>query len=432
MIKTLFVEHLQTRLIEIEKILSQHNIDHLLIETGHPPYQFLDDQTVSFRPNPHFNYLCPDQGPGHILKITPQKKPVLYYYSPQDFWHESSVLTQSFWEESFEIIPFEDVEKLWDNTLSQNNSQTVVISPDPEQAIERGCQDFSSALLTELHQLRVSKTNYEIENLKRASALAAQGHQAAHQAFLLGQSEFEIFCSYLIASNHREMDLPYAPIIALNQKASVLHYQNLRRERGGLSFLIDAGAKQHGYCADVTRTYAAEKAHSVFKALLKSLNEIQKKLCLMVRPGDDYYDIQQKTHLEITKLILDSQIARGSLEELQAHKISHSFFPHGVGHALGLQVHDVGGKPKNIKDDLYPYLRTLRKIEINDVLTVEPGIYFIPMLLNELKSDSKKSHFINWKLIDELIPLGGIRIEDNVVATLNGPYNLTREFLKDF
>jgi Xaa-Pro dipeptidase len=119
-------------------------------------------------------------------------------------------------------------------------------------------------------------------------------------------------------------------------------------------------------------------------------------------------------------------------EEALEQGVTSVFFPHGIGHLLGLQVHDVGGVMGDLKGAErlrppgHPYLRLTRMLEPGVVVTVEPGIYFIDSLLSEARNQAKGS-LINWTVVDELRPFGGIRIEDNVVTTASTPENMTRE-----
>jgi Xaa-Pro dipeptidase len=116
--------------------------------------------------------------------------------------------------------------------------------------------------------------------------------------------------------------------------------------------------------------------------------------------------------------------------------LTHPFFPHGVGHHLGIQVHDVAGRQADAAGTPapppkeHPYLRNTRTIEAGHVFTIEPGVYFIPMLLRPFRSGPHASLF-DWASIDALAPLGGVRVEDNVAVTAEGPRNLTREALPD-
>jgi Xaa-Pro dipeptidase len=113
--------------------------------------------------------------------------------------------------------------------------------------------------------------------------------------------------------------------------------------------------------------------------------------------------------------------------------LSTIFYPHGIGHLLGLQVHDVGGFMRDEsgatidKPAGHPYLRLTRKLEAGFVVTVEPGIYFIDQLLLSAREDSAKSRHINWSRVEQFRPFGGIRIEDNVAITASGHDNLTRK-----
>ena len=122
--------------------------------------------------------------------------------------------------------------------------------------------------------------------------------------------------------------------------------------------------------------------------------------------------------------------------EAVALGLTRPFYPHGLGHHLGLQVHDVAGKQANPKGDpqppppQHPNLRTTRTIEPRQLFTIEPGLYFIPMLLRPFRQNEHASRF-NWKLIDELTPVGGIRIEDNILVTESGGRNITREYLAE-
>jgi Xaa-Pro dipeptidase len=104
--------------------------------------------------------------------------------------------------------------------------------------------------------------------------------------------------------------------------------------------------------------------------------------------------------------------------------VTRALYPHGLGHSLGVVVHDVGMKPRPPRAD-NPFLRNTSVIEVGQVFTIEPGCYFIPALLAPLRTDDRAA-LVDWTLVDELAPFGGIRIEDNVAVTASGPVNLTR------
>jgi Xaa-Pro dipeptidase len=137
-------------------------------------------------------------------------------------------------------------------------------------------------------------------------------------------------------------------------------------------------------------------------------------------------------HLQIARILREHQLIRCSAEAGVANGISQVFLPHGLGHLIGLQTHDVGGQQMDPSGTQapppaeYPALRMTRELSPAMVFTIEPGIYFIPMLLNELRLRSA-SEDVNWPLLETLIGFGGIRIEDNVVVTEGKPENLTRD-----
>jgi Xaa-Pro dipeptidase len=288
-----------------------------------------------------------------------------------------------------------------------------------------------SALLHQLHYDRAVKTPYELECMRRASDLAVRGHVAARDAFVAGASEFETHLAYCGAVGQRDEDLPYGNIIAFNESAAVLHYQHLDRHAGGprRSFLIDAGAQFRGYAADITRTYAAEDGE--FASLVTGMDALQLRLCAAVTNGTDYRDIHLLAHREIAGLMRDAGIVGCGPDEALATGVSSVFFPHGIGHLLGLQVHDVAGlagDPSGAEIPRpagHPFLRLTRQLEPGFVVTIEPGLYFIDLLLDAARAGGHGGR-INWDAVERLRPYGGIRVEDDVVCTSGAPENLTR------
>lgn len=433
--KQLFIQHCQTRLEKLDQIFEESKTKGLIIESGRNSYYFSDDQPIPFRPNPYFLYFCPSHGEGHILLLQPQKKPKLFYYSPDDFWHETSSLNAPFWEDCFEIEIFKDHNHIWNKIKNLDIHNFQILSPQPEVALQSGCVETDPNLVNQLNWLRTEKTNYEITCIRKANEIAAKGHKKAYDSFLAGRTEMEIFNDYLQATNQRETELPYNSIVAFDQNAAILHYQNPKKSGRGNTLLIDAGARYNGYCSDITRTYTNDQTHPVFKEILNALEEGQKELCTKVLPTVDYLDLHKEAHFLVLRTLIDFNIIRCSMEEALHLNISNSFFPHGLGHPLGIQVHDVSGKQLDKygkvaqPNEQFPYLRTLRKIQHHDVLTIEPGLYFIPDFLDELKARDETKRCIHWELVDELITCGGIRIEDNIVASEKEAINLTREFL---
>jgi Xaa-Pro dipeptidase len=279
---------------------------------------------------------------------------------------------------------------------------------------------------------RAAKTPYELACMREASRLGALGHVAAQKAFAAGKSEYDIELAFLEACGLREQELPYNPIIALNAGAAVLHYQVLER-RSPLerhSMLIDAGADFAGYASDITRTYSNTDAD--FAKLVSEMDHVQQALCASVHAGVDWRDVHISSHRLVSELLHDSGIINCDADEAVETGLSSVFLPHGLGHLLGLQVHDVGGLQKSPeggsipRPEGHPYLRLTRVLEESFVVTMEPGLYFIDQLLEHARGDHRGAK-INWARVDQLRRFGGIRIEDNLAITASGCENLTRD-----
>ena len=134
----------------------------------------------------------------------------------------------------------------------------------------------------------------------------------------------------------------------------------------------------------------------------------------------------------LAEVLVDAELATGAPDTLLETGVTSAFFPHGLGHLLGIQVHDVGGHQENEAGGTidppsgHPFLRLTRTLEEGNVLTIEPGLYFIEPLLRQWR-ETGDIKAINWDKVEALSPFGGIRIEDNIVVTDGVPLNLTRD-----
>jgi Xaa-Pro dipeptidase len=268
--------------------------------------------------------------------------------------------------------------------------------------------------------------------MRLASNRGARGHVAAEAAFRDGACEFDIHHAYCKAVSHTENELPYGNIVALNSHGAVLHYTDLARKRPTQvhSFLIDAGAQVHGYASDITRTYSFNDVR--FAELVERMDTVQLEIVAKIKSGIDYSELHVETHRMLAAVLVDAGLVKGDPDTLLATGVTTAFFPHGLGHLLGVQVHDVGGFMENESGTIidppsgHPFLRLTRKLEENMVLTIEPGIYAIDMLLENLRGTPAEKHVV-WNSVDWLRPFGGIRIEDDVRVTAEGCENLTRD-----
>lgn len=431
----LFKDHIQQIRKSTDNILSSLKLDGLVIGAGAPQYVFEDDHSYPYRPNHHFAHWCPASGQKHLLHIRAGEKPRLYFFSFDDYWHEPKTVGQTFWADSFDIQVVNNDDKLWAAVSGIGN--TAYHGPDVARAQSAGLKTNVPTLLERLNWERCYKTAYEVKCLEEATRIAADGHNAAKAEFLRGGSGFDIHMAYLAGARQTDRELPYNNIIALNEKGCFLHYEDkLDHVRNGYVLLIDAGANYNFYGSDITRTHATEKAPAEFHALLRDMDIMQLEICNGVKAGVNFKDLNQVSHYMIGSLLIKHGVLQGvDAESAFERGFTRAFFPHGIGHMLGIFVHDVGGRQLDPIGTMsephpkHPYLRASRPIEAKHVFTVEPGIYFIDMLLNPFRDSTADKGCFNWSLIERLKTCGGIRIEDNILVTENGIRNLTRPYL---
>ena len=433
----LTAEHLAAVQANWERALANHGYQLAIVAAGDQrPYLF-DDQSPVFRANPHLaQWLASDACDGSVLLVEPGKRAQLLFYQPSDYWHQPPQ-TPDWLNAHIEIRVFADTQAL-DHEVNRcvQHCDRIAYIGEPTTATAGLGEVNPPGLIAELHYFRAYKTAFEAHCMRQATARAVSGHLAAADAFAAGAGEFELQLAYLRASQQTESDLPYPNIVALNEHAGILHYQHYERvpPKERRSFLIDAGARHGNYAADITRTYCGPgngDSRQTFRDLIAELDSSQQALIATIRCGQGYLDLHEQMHQRLGHLLNSAGLITCSAEAGFSTGITRAFLPHGLGHLLGLQTHDVGGHQVDATGKTeqppaeYEALRLTRKIEANQVFTIEPGIYFIPQLLDELRSGAAAKH-VNWQAVDALMGFGGIRIEDNVLVTETGVENLTR------
>lgn len=428
----LYPDHLRTLQSRADAALARGGFDHLVVAAGVLRDQFLDDRPYPFAVNPHFKHWLPvTKAPGSWIVYTPGAKPKLVYLQPRDYWHVVPEAPAGYWVEHFDVAIVHEAHAALAH-LPKALSRCAIIGED-NAALGDAKPNNPDAVLNYLHWQRSYKTDYELAMLRVASKIGVRAHRAAQAAFRAGKSEYDINTAYLNAVHETENELPYGNIIALNQHAATLHYMDFNRAppAHAESFLIDAGASFHGYASDITRTYAAPHA-SEFQALIDAVDAAQRGFVAKVKKGQSYPELHIHAHHALAGILRDQDFIRLSPESAVETGVSSIFFPHGLGHMLGLQVHDVAGFQKDENGGTiprppgHPYLRFTRTLEPRMVTTIEPGIYFIDLLLAELKN-KPQARDVNWDKVDAFRRFGGIRIEDDVVCTDGAPENLTRD-----
>ncbi|UGB38444.1 Xaa-Pro dipeptidase [Frateuria soli] len=427
----LYAQHLATLRERADRALALGGFDRLLIAAGKPLNKFLDDQDFPFVSNPHFRHWLPlTDAPGSWIVYEPGKKPKLVFVQPRDYWHVVPAAPSGYWVDQFDIhVARSDADAT--AVLPRQGRNAVIGSACP--SIEGVEANNPEPVMNYLHWHRSYKTPYELALMREASRIGTRAHRAAEGAFRNGESEFGIHMAYLAAARQIDAELPYASIVGLNEHGAVLHYSHFDRQPPSVhrSFLIDAGASCAGYASDITRTYAAAGAGE-FQALIDSMDLAQRELASKVRPGQSYPELHIHAHHLVAGVLREHGIIRMDAESAVASGVTSAFFPHGLGHPIGLAVHDVAGFQQNERGGSiprpqgHPYLRMTRVLEAGMVVTIEPGLYFIDMLLDELRANPAAKD-VDWARVDAFRPYGGIRIEDDVVCTEGAPENLTRD-----
>ncbi|MBI5241418.1 MAG: aminopeptidase P family protein [Elusimicrobia bacterium] len=289
----------------------------------------------------------------------------------------------------------------------------------------RGLQPAPGELAEALRELRACKTPGEIALIEKASAATARAHRAVMAAARPGWFEYE--AQALFEAECRRAGLPllaFQTIAASGANSAVLHYhRNDRRMRAGELLLLDSGAECRGYAADITRTFPVSgrftaRQKDVYSIVLQA----QKECIAMARPGLVSAELHRHSMRVIAEGLKSLRILRGDADGLVENGAVRLFYPHGLSHMMGLDVHDSpGGKKRMLRNPFKFMLRFVAKLEPGFVVTVEPGLYFIPALINDPRNRRKHRASVDFRRAEGFLDFGGVRIEDDIVITAGGP-----------
>lgn len=257
-----------------------------------------------------------------------------------------------------------------------------------------------------LHEMRLIKTRAELQLMRKAAKISCEAHERAMRACKPGIYEYELEAELLYVFHRHQAPPAYTSIVGAGSNANVLHYiENDSELKDGDLVLIDAGCEYKNYASDITRTYPVngeftEAQREIYEVVLES----QLAAINMVEEGNHWNDPHDAAVKVLTKGLIEVGILKGKLTQLIKEKAYQPFYMHRTGHWIGLDVHDVGD---------YKIDQEWRLLESGMCTTIEPGLYIRPM-----RSVPKRFHNI------------GIRIEDDVVVTPNGPEVLTAKLAK--
>jgi len=273
--------------------------------------------------------------------------------------------------------------------------------------------------------------------MRRGAAATAAGYAAIQPLLKPGVSErtlqIELEAEYF---RHGAQSTGYDSIVGIGAQSAVFHGAPSpdRIARDGDFILIDSGAQIDRYVTDVTRTYVAGQPSAFQRDLYQAVLSAQVRAIDRCRPGAEWKDIHFATAVDMMGSLVAMGVLKGNPESLVAQDAHMLFYPHGLGHMLGLGVRDASGLEPGRKKDPRNCLKSLRMdliLRPGYIVTVEPGMYFIPALLDDPARRAKYRDSVNWDLVDQHKHLGGVRIEDNLLVTAGTPENLTAAIPKE-
>lgn len=400
-------------------------------------YRYDTDYEFPFRQESNFWYLTGVNEPDCHLVLDLQKQEYHLFVPKRDaqyaVWH-GRVKSKEQYQEEYEPDHLHYEGKLPEVLEDLDPERIYCIEEEQAEFIEEFERDLPidlDALDEAITHCRVFKTDWELDQLREAARVNNIAHKAVLEALEPGKYEHEIKAvfDYHQIENGLLLDA-YNGIFASGENSAILHYvENNREIKDGDLFLIDAGYECNGYASDFTRTYPANGEFTsmqaeVYEAVLEALNQVLES----ARPEVKMEDLHILAARIMMQGLKDAGIVNGSIDDLMEKDVFALFFPHGLGHFIGLDTHDVGGYPKGVERIERPgikYLRMRRSLQPSMVLTIEPGLYFVPALLKPALEDDQISQFLNADKLNDMMDFGGVRIEDNIIITEEGCENLT-------
>jgi len=402
----------------------------LLLGAGGPvPLPENSDQTYPFRAHSEFFYVAGVECPGAIAAFDPRD-------GPRDGWHlfvPEVTEDERVWE-AREQVAGEPLAALpaW---LTARRARPLALLGAPLPGV-RPDEALAARVREAFTHARRPKDGRECATLRRAAAAAAAGYARAAAIIAPGvieravQIELEAeFC------RHGAQRTGYGTIVGSGPNAAVLHFEPTERTmRDGEFVLIDAGPEVDRYVIDVTRTYVAGRPSAFQRDLYQVVLAAQRRAVDRCVAGAEWREVHLQSAVELTAGLVSLGLMRGAAESLVEQEAHLLFYPHGLGHMVGLGVRDAGGMLPGRAKDPRPGLKNLRMdlpLAPGYLVTVEPGLYFIPALLQDPQRRQRFRDCVAWDRVDPHLGLGGVRIEDNVLVTTGAPDVLTAAIPKD-
>ncbi len=296
-------------------------------------------------------------------------------------------------------------------------------------------QDIDLELAKAIVSLRSTHDQAALAELRKAAAVSVEAHKAGMAATRTVYVEAQVRAAIESVMIANGMSCAYNSIVTVH--GEVLHNEQYHHPiRPGDLLLVDAGAETaSGWASDITRTWPVSGTFSPTQRDIYDIVLAAHDACIAaMRPGVEYRDIHLLAARTIAERLVDLGILLGPLEKLVEMDAHALFFPHGVGHLLGMDVHDMedlgdlaGYAEGRVRSDRFGlnYLRLNRPLQPGMLVTIEPGFYQVPAILNDPERRSYYHDVVNWDRLEQFTDVRGIRIEDDVLVTETGTEILT-------
>jgi len=384
------------------------------------------DQTYPFIPHPMYLWLTGRSRKGEISIFVPG----------QGWTHFQNPMTDEelVWEG--EQIPTDSSFKLKDLKSYLDKNKHLHFYPFgqvppilPEGMVAANASEKQFHIKTQLDQTRRIKDAEEVQLVQRIAGIANKGYQKLSQIIRPGMTEREIQIEYEAEIFRAGSEkVPYETIVGTGSHSAILHaIPSQRVVQSGDLILIDAGADISDYCVDITRIfYADHKPTTQQKELYQIVLKAHDECIQMCVTGTQWKNVHQKSAHIIAQGLKDLGILKVSAEEALDTEAISVFYPHGVGHLVGLRVRDTGCE-ENLNPQKYfgARLRVDLALQENMLITVEPGCYFIQTLLQSSEVQKRFQNQIHFEKALKWLSVGGIRLEDDILVQNQNSKNLT-------
>ncbi|MEB3290479.1 MAG: aminopeptidase P family protein [Leptolyngbya sp.] len=416
----------QTCLVQRRRALAQRFPDPVLLWSGQPVSRNFPANTYPFRASSHFLYLAGLPLAGAALLVE-DGKATLFMDDPDPgsaLWHgpSPSPADQAAAIAAQAVYPLAD--------LPQHQGDAVGLPENLAQA-----SPLQRDLVQALVELRLSHDDWALAEMRFAAQVSVLAHQVGMATTRRATTEAEVRAAIEQVMMAHQCPCAYTSIVTTH--GEVLHHDHYHHAlHPGDLLLVDAGAETPlGWAADITRTWPVSGRFLPPQRDLYQVVLAAHDACIAAaKPGVEYRDLHHLACLTLAAGLVDLGILRGQPEDLVERDIHALFFPHGVGHLLGLDVHDMedlgdvaGYAPGRQRSQRFGlgFLRLDRPLAPRMVVTIEPGFYQVPGILGPARQSSQYAGAVNWDRLDAFATVRGIRIEDDVLITAEGCETLT-------